>query len=459
MQDAEADANGVEVWCPIHRCKTSWAARRKAKRDLEYEEEAAVRALAHVGQKRRAPLSADVAVSDGESEADDRVVPRAGAGAWPTWGDGTVDQLETTESSQGLSWIATYQLSLDIDEASTKWKDFIAKAKGWDKIIFARGQVEKAPDTGRYHGQLALRFGKNVRRAAIMTALGDMWIARAKNWLSVVKYCRKARSKADGFDELVIGADDATGGDKHGKRTDLEALYAFVRPLAEKGVDKRVIVSKLIEHFPGQYMQYHGGIDKVISASRVVHKPFLVDRANFFAWQEKLVSYLEGPVEPRRVLVILGENGNEGKSAIKDYIFHTMGGIPLSGKLADMAHIVLGQPDARIVMFDVTRTAADFSAHLASFAENMKDGIVIAQKYESEVRAVSPKHVVFFFNEIPLGFKEPTAEGKFYFSKDRVHVWRVHRDGFSCIMPGEPLKAASPAFFPGGGAGAGAGAR
>jgi len=262
--------------------------------------------------------------------------------------------------------------------------------------------------------------------------LSAMWMARAKNWPHVLKYCLKKATSVDGFEKLMKG--DAVM-PAQGKRTDLELLYEFMKPLSASALPKREIVKLVMDRFPGEYMKMHAGIDKMINAGRPDFKPFLIGQENFYKWQKDLHTYLSGPVEPRRILAIVGKKGGDGKSAMRDFIFHNMNGLAISGKLADMAYMVLSRPECKIVVFDVTRTAADFSAHLASFAENMKDGIVMSTKYESEVRAVNPKHVVFFFNELPLGFRQPTVEGKMFFSADRLHVWNVYKDGYECIMP------------------------
>ena len=53
---------------------------------------------------------------------------------------------------------------------------------------------------------------------------------------------------------------------------------------------------------------------------------------------------------------------------------------------------------APIVLFDISRAQADFSNHLYSMAECLKNGSFFSTKYQSQPVYFTPPHVIFFSN-------------------------------------------------------------
>lgn len=115
-------------------------------------------------------------------------------------------------------------------------------------------------------------------------------------------------------------------------------------------------------------------------------------------WQTRLLALLEKPPCDRKIIWVYDEAGNRGKSRLATHLIAEHGAITLAGKICDMAYAYNKHP---IVLFDITRKQADFSSHLYSFAENLKNGVIFSTKYESCVKIFKAPHVVFFANTKP----------------------------------------------------------
>jgi len=145
-------------------------------------------------------------------------------------------------------------------------------------------------------------------------------------------------------------------------------------------------------------------------------------------WQQRLLDRLAKPREDRKIIWVLDEKGNAGKSTLTRYLLsNTHAGYRstyLSGKLTDMYH-TYQKNKAGIVIFDVPRTHAEFRSHLATMAEQLKNGFYNSSKYDSCCVRFEPPHVVFFSNS-------PPEAG--WWSEDRLELWDIKRD--TLVMPG-----------------------
>lgn len=183
-----------------------------------------------------------------------------------------------------------------------------------------------------------------------------------------------------------------------GKRNDLaDAIEA----LKDGGI-KRVA-----QEHPVAFVKFHRGLHALEAA--LVSPP---KDASFVPrpWQSRVLRLLEQPPDDRTILWVYDAVGGMGKSRLARFLCSEKGAITLEGRVTDMAFMYTDEP---IVIFDISRSQAEFTDHLYSFAEKLKNGVVVSTKYESRCKHFSPPHVLFFSNGKP-------ADGKW--SADRLKL-------------------------------------
>lgn len=89
--------------------------------------------------------------------------------------------------------------------------------------------------------------------------------------------------------------------------------------------------------------------------------------------------------------------GGAGKSRVNRFLCAEMDAVSLSGKMADMAYMYKHGFN-KIAVFDISRAQADYSDHVYSMAEQLKNGMVCTTKYTSASLMFRPPHVVIFSN-------------------------------------------------------------
>lgn len=146
-----------------------------------------------------------------------------------------------------------------------------------------------------------------------------------------------------------------------------------------------------------------------------------------WTWQNNLLNMLTGAPHPRQIYWIYEEVGNKGKSFMGRYMATMHGALILeAGRKVDLAHIfVTTIPTPGIVIFDLSRTAAPHDDGVSrgspvdvvySLMESLKNGYIIATKYESKGLSFKVPHVVVFANFAPDRSK---------MSEDRWNVNRI----------------------------------
>lgn len=128
----------------------------------------------------------------------------------------------------------------------------------------------------------------------------------------------------------------------------------------------------------------------------------LLDRADFFGWQEELFTELLGDPDERRIIWYYDADGGAGKTAFaRALLARSPGVLYLSGGgYRDAAHqIIKAKTDPRIVLVNLPRST-EGKVSYGTF-ECAKDGLVASGKYEGGVRLFPPPHVVIFANYLP----------------------------------------------------------
>lgn len=212
-------------------------------------------------------------------------------------------------------------------------------------------------------------------------------------------YCKKDGDffEAGDFDETVKGK-------SKGQRNDLESL----RRAIDDGESYDEICSS---HF-AESAKYHKFIKERIQArekNRVLaclNEDY--DNSLLKPWQQALKEVVDEPPNPRTIHWIWEPKGKTGKSYMGKYLAARYGAVLLtSGKKADMAYIFMMSVKKDIVIFDLSRTGAPTEGreHFLdggySLAEDIKNGVVVNTKYESQTVLTMGSHVIFFANFSP----------------------------------------------------------
>lgn len=191
-------------------------------------------------------------------------------------------------------------------------------------------------------------------------------------------YTRKEDSRVDGPWER---GDFTTGGQGH--RTDLDAA---VEALKDGGM-KRVA-----QECPTAYVKFSRGLREL---ERELREPPRDQEFVPKPWQKKLLDLLAASPDDRTIFWVTDTQGGQGKSRLARHLIMEHDAISMSGRIMDMAYLYNEQ---RLVVFDVTRAAAEYTDHLYTMAENLKNGVIVSTKYESVQKLFSPPHVIFFAN-------------------------------------------------------------
>lgn len=196
------------------------------------------------------------------------------------------------------------------------------------------------------------------------------------------------------------------GGDVNseaGKRNDLLKIQEILKkdgPIAG--------VKRVAEEFPGQYMRYHGGIEKMANLLEAVPRDleFVPN-----AFQQAMIEELKQEPHPRHIYWVYDAVGHSGKSRLLKHLACEMDAIELGGREVDIAFGYNGQ---RIVCFDIPRpTPINTYSDAFICAERLKNGGIFSTKFFSKFKRFNPPHVVFFSNS-------PPPEG--LWTKDRLQL-------------------------------------
>lgn len=178
-----------------------------------------------------------------------------------------------------------------------------------------------------------------------------------------------------------------------GDRTDLRAFVDYVRrngPLS---------LRDMFLHYPEIQARHPRWVQQCFEA---FEEPTPVADHPLREWQQELQEMLDGEPDPRKVLFVVDYEGDKGKSwFIRHYRkTHADAFLLHPGKLHDMAFAFANvRPRPRVVFVDCPREKLDFFSY--TFLENLKDGVLFVNKYESKMIEFPVPHVVMMMNQAP----------------------------------------------------------
>lgn len=266
-------------------------------------------------------------------------------------------------------------------------------------VSFGRGQVQLAEDQdGAPEGTSLYEYIGLVECRMQVTAFAlSKWLPdarfekttvpqRQQNLEEILNESKKVKTC------MPLGW--AIGGDltaEAGKRNDLLKIQEILKkegPIAG--------VKRVAEEFPGQYMRYHGGIEKMANLLETVPRDTDFQPNPF---QSAMIDELKRDPHPRHIYWVYDAVGHSGKSRLLKHLACEMDAIELGGREVDIAFGYNGQ---RIVCFDIPRPTP-LTAYADAFicAERLKNGGIFSTKFFSKFKRFAPPHVVFFSNLAP----------------------------------------------------------
>lgn len=292
--------------------------------------------------------------------------------------------------------------------------DDILNIPDWVKYVVFQYE-EGRSGTPHFQGYAELSVRKSIG------AIKNQWLGKAAHLEKLRDkretaraYCMKEEGRIDGpweQGEWVEGAGQ-------GKRTDLNKAAAIV--MAE-GIDA------VREQMPGTYIRYAQGLRAY--AREIQAKPSDKDFVPK-EWQQQLLDLLSEEPDDRTIYWVTDTTGNSGKSRLTKHLMLEHGAMVLNGKVADMQHGFYKRACAgkvpSIVVFDISRAAAEYSDHLYTMAENIKSGFFFSPKYDGDDCVFDSPHVVFMANR---------SWDRNKFSHDRVHEINLNSIGQAGNLP------------------------
>ena len=290
---------------------------------------------------------------------------------------------------------------------------------------------EKTP-----HYQIYLATTLNVRPSAIRAALVEALDGRAVGFLAAANgslqdqedYVTKEDSSPirighiENFDRAIRKT--------QGQRTDLEAVKNDIHEGMEWGELRTKHFSAFAAH-ENFFKRYRGAI-----IEDEVKKEILTsyDQVSWKPWQKTLIDIASGPVQNRKVHVVVDPNGNSGKSYLANYLAVKMGFLIVNpSSRRDLGFILTSTLNSGIhvpgVVIDIARSVvgSGMNEHLPNtamasiwnFVEALHDGRITNTKYESQTVFFKQPHVMIFTNHAV------EIRSEFTLSRDRWNVMKL----------------------------------
>lgn len=276
------------------------------------------------------------------------------------------------------------------------------------QLEYAICGVEVCPSTGLEHMHGFLMF-KNKKSASslyklLATPSIDVKTGKDENsskWREMNvndmkrcnEYCQKDDDVRIRYGELKVP--------QPGRRTDKLSLVEDIRNNKIKDLEDALILH------PSFTIQHMSNVERAID----MLKPQVqrdISGWNLRKWQKELVDILSEEPDDRTILFVVDEVGNSGKTKLGQFLPQLLPSKQIQkinpGKRDNLTWKV--KEDKDIYVFDIARFRAKAKDNGEVFLhydvlENLKDGEIDSDKYQSRRKALKPCHVVVFMNHMP----------------------------------------------------------
>lgn len=241
-------------------------------------------------------------------------------------------------------------------------------------------------DSGTPHlqGYFILKTKLRLNNVKVLPGLNRAHLEISRGTpLEASNYCKKDND----FEEF------GTLPSSQGKRTDFEALRDWLT-----GLDARPSDVDVLQEFPSLWGRYKNSC--IDFMDKLCPKPKLVS-GDLRGWQQSVHNLVNEQPNDRKIIFVVDENGNSGKSWLARYWFSEypdMVQMISIGKRDDLAHAI--DPTKSLFLFDVPRGGMQFLQY--TILEQLKNRVVFSPKYNSCTKILEKTpHVVVFCNEDP----------------------------------------------------------
>lgn len=294
-------------------------------------------------------------------------------------------QASVIEAFLPTDWEDTEEFLICWGTSPDKFDDIPTCVDGKPLIRYNIMQLERAPTTGTLHFQGFIQLNEKLGRKKLIELVPWLMGAHLEGTKGTDfegrNYCAKSQTRVAGPWEYgqFYG---------QGHRSDVDSVIDLIRTGATE--------KQVAETMPGTYIRMHAGISKLISITTEAPKdPNFEPRA----WQKDILDKIKEEADDRHIIWVSDTVGGKGKSRLTKHLICEHKALCLQGQLKDMIYAFINQP-APIVVFDVSRAQAEYSSHLYTMAENLKNGFLFNSKYQSAQLTFKPPHVIFFSNAL-----------------------------------------------------------
>jgi len=263
---------------------------------------------------------------------------------------------------------------------------------------------KEVADSGTPHLQGYIELSTRKRMPQLKTLLSNNTVHLETRRLSAKQaadYCKK-----DGdFNEYGSISQVASGA-----RNDLASLRASIV------TDHIRDLASLREKHPNVCAKYPSFVMDILHDTRTLE---VLPQHNLYSWQTQLLTRLQQDPCDRKIIFIVDQTGNSGKTYMTKVLSrqsHVQRLEPC--KAADFLYAF--NAEATTVLIDVARAAAPTLQY--TLLEKLKNGQALITKYQSRDISFTPPHVVVFMNEYPSTVQPNTL------SEDRFEVYEIDDD-------------------------------
>jgi len=243
---------------------------------------------------------------------------------------------------------------------------------------YAIWQLEKG-ENGTSHYQFYVELSsrqrlsywkKNLKRAHVEVRRGKQ--------AEAIAYCSKLETRLDG--PWI-----------HGEPQKTTAETDLVLRILEGGD-----MAELAQEYPSMFLKYAANLRAISEMGHCKREP----ETSFcpLPWQQHIIDIVQKPADDRHVIWVYDPVGGRGKSRLARHLVLNYGATILSGRYADMAYMYRQEP---IVCFDIARAEEEFIQPIYKCAETLKNGVIVSNKYRSELKIFQSPHVILFANVQP----------------------------------------------------------
>jgi hypothetical protein len=265
-------------------------------------------------------------------------------------------------------------------------------------VKYAIWQLESAPTTNTPHIQGYVEFTRAKSRAAFAGLTKATHIhseGRRGSPRQAAAYCSKPESRLDGPWEIRKENSPISGRNPTGTRTDLIA--------ARDDILMGQTDAQLLDKHPwivARYPRFISQCRRIARERDQRSQPFPHD---LHPWQRELELTLHNSVPERTILWYADPAGGAGKSTIAAHWARQGAFYSRGGKTTDVAYAfkehLSSHHGSRIAIFDFTRSGKEYVNY--DILEQIKDGLVVSNKYESTTLICGRQHLVVFANWPP----------------------------------------------------------